>query len=195
MSLPDILRVRLTSESVESIALSPVVAQDMTLHDLVGTMLGVTGKDARRIREILARGSLVAAGSRYRWEGFAAEVNQLEAWLTRFPDNTPDRPFNAAACFRILLRGEPRPLTVEREHGEKRRLFRRRCFWDEVMDLVIAPQYVEYSYREQGDVYRQQLNSAAHSKLQESAALLAYSTYEAHIRRTAVRSIDLVVRR
>lgn len=195
MSLPDSLRVRLTSEDVESIALSPVVAQDMTLHDLVGAMLGVIGKDASRIREVLARGSLVAAGSRYRWEGITADVGQLESWLTRFPDNDPHRPFDASACFQILLRGELRPLTIEREHGEKRRMFRRRSFWDAMMGLVVAPQYVEYSYRERGDVYRQQLNSAAQSKLQESAALLAYSTYEAHIRRTAVRSIDLFVRR
>lgn len=137
----------------------------------------------------------MAGGSRYRWEGIAADVSQLEPLLRRFPDSDPDRPLRAAACFQIVMRGEVRPLTIEREHGEKRRMFRRRSFWKETMALVTGPTYVEYSYRERADVYRQPMDFSSQRKLREAASLLAYSTYEAWIRGTAVTAIDLFVRR
>ena len=48
MALPDRIRVKLSSEAAEGISITPVVAREMPLRELVEYMLGVTGKDAAR---------------------------------------------------------------------------------------------------------------------------------------------------
>jgi len=64
MALPPIVRVKLSSEAAESISITPVVVREMPVRELVEYMLGVTGKDEARIRELLLRGSLVSGASR-----------------------------------------------------------------------------------------------------------------------------------
>jgi hypothetical protein len=195
VSLPEIITVKISSEGVESIAMSPVVVQEMPTAELVGMMLGVTGKDAPRVREFLLRGSLVAGGSRFRWQGFEADVQEVLAVLSRYPDADPDRPFDAKRCFQVILRGGARTLTVQREAGEKKRLFRTRSFWDELMELAKDPAYVDYSYKEHADVYRVQLAHEQQAKLAEAGRLLAYSTFEQHVRAGGITLIELYTRR
>ena len=57
MALPPTVRVKLSSEAAESIALTPVVVQELPMRELVEHMLGVAGKDEARIREMLLRGN------------------------------------------------------------------------------------------------------------------------------------------
>ena len=73
MALPRRVRVKLSSEAAESISITPVVVQEMPVRELVEHMLGVTGKDEARIRELLLRGTLVSGASRFRWAGWEAE--------------------------------------------------------------------------------------------------------------------------
>jgi hypothetical protein len=195
VSLPEIITVKISSEGVESIAMSPVVVQQMPAAELVGMMLGVTGKDAVRVRELLLRGSLVAGGSRFRWQGFEAEIEDVTGVLRSYPDADPARPFDSGRCFQIVLRGGARPLTVEREAGEKKRMFRNRSFWDELMEIAAGPAYVDYSYKERADVYRVQLNYEQQTKLGEAGKLLAYSTFEQHVRAGGITQIELYTRR
>src|SRR5690348_15504309 len=105
MALPDRVRVKLSSEAAESISITPVVAREMPLRELVEYMLGVTGKDEARIQELLLRGSLVSGASRFRWAGWEAEPQALRDLLGSFPDPEPARPFTPEQCVRAILRG------------------------------------------------------------------------------------------
>ena len=73
MALPQTVRVKLSSEAAGAITLTPVVAQELAVRDLIEHVLGLAGKDEARIREILLRGTLVSGASRFRWEGFRAD--------------------------------------------------------------------------------------------------------------------------
>ena len=176
--------------------MTPVVAQDISTEELVRLMLGVTGKDAVRVREILARGSLVSGASRFRWQGINVDPAEVAAFLSRFPDSDPSRRFEAANCTAAVLKGHGiRPLAIERHAGLKRRLFRKRSFWDELMALIDSPVYVEYSYKERVDVFHQRLDQGAQRRLRDAAKLLAYSSYERQIADGTFNSVDLQVPR
>ena len=83
MALPPTVRVKLSSEAAESISITPVVVQEMPVGELVEYMLGVTGKDEARIRELLLRGSLVSGASRFRWTGWDAGLENLREQVGR----------------------------------------------------------------------------------------------------------------
>jgi len=105
MSLPDTIRVRIFSESVESVGITPVVSQLMVTRDLAATIVAVTGKNPERVREILIRGSFVSGGSRFRWENLVPDPADVEAVLATFPDADPGRPFDPALCSAAVLQG------------------------------------------------------------------------------------------
>src|SRR5215208_2705507 len=98
MALPATVRVKLSSEAAESISLTPVVVQQLPVRELIEHMLGLTGKDERRIRELLLRGTLVSGASRFRWTGWEADPEGLREVLATFPDPEPSRPFAAERC-------------------------------------------------------------------------------------------------
>ena len=95
MNLPSTVRVKISSESVESISMTPVVVQEMKLEDLISEIVTAAGKDAPRIRDTLHRGSQVIGGSRLRWDRLDMDEQDVERLLARFPDPDPGRPFNA----------------------------------------------------------------------------------------------------
>src|SRR5437868_13724826 len=105
MALPDRIRVKLSSEAAEGISITPVVAREMPLRELVEYMLGITGKDEARVRELLLRGTLVSGASRFRWSGWEAEAPAIAELLRTFPAPEPERPFASARCVRAILRG------------------------------------------------------------------------------------------
>src|ERR1044071_1039171 len=105
MALPERIRVKLSSEAAEGISITPVVAREMPLRELVEYLLGVTGKDEGRVRELLLRGTLVSGASRFRWAGWEADPESLRELLATFPDPDPARPFEAFRCMRANLRG------------------------------------------------------------------------------------------
>jgi hypothetical protein len=112
MALPHTVRVKLSSEAAESISLTPVVVQEMAIRDLVEHMLGVTGKDEARIRELLLRGSLVSGASRFRWAGWDQDAESLRALLAAFPDPDPTRPVAYAGySYRERTDRYTRPIT------------------------------------------------------------------------------------
>ena len=190
--LPSQIRVRISSENAEGIGLSPVVAQDMSTLDLVGQILGITGKDAPRVREILSRGTFISGASRFRWAGVDCELEEMIEYLKKFPDPDPTLPFNSSKCHLVDFRGGARSLAIERAAGEKRRLFRRRSFWEELMELA-RPSYAEYSWRECADVYRWHVDSQ--ERLREAAKLLAWSSYETQLKSGLYDTADFYCRR
>ena len=136
MALPPTVRVKLSSEAAESISLTPVVVQEMPVRELVEHMLGVTGKDEARIRELLLRGTLVSGASRFRWTGWDVDLQNLRELLATFPDPDPSRRFAAAHCMRAILRGGRQPIEISREAGARKGLFQRKSFWDVLMKVI-----------------------------------------------------------
>src|SRR5215831_9881197 len=134
MPLPDRIRVKLSSEAAEGISITPVVAREMPLRELVEYMLGVTGKDEARVRELLRRGTLVSGASRFRWIGWEADAPSIADLLRTFPDPEPSRPFAPERCVRAILRGGRQAIEIPRDAGLRKPMFRRGTFWQALLD-------------------------------------------------------------
>ncbi len=197
MPLPETIRVKLSSEAAEAIALTPVVVQELPLRDLVEHMLGVTGKDEQRVIELLRRGTLVSGASRFRWPGWEADLETIRALLATFPDPDPNRPFAAASCVRAVLRGGRHSIELTREAGTRKPLFKSSSFWDVLMEVAAstAPHYTGYSYRHRTDTYQVELPLEAAERLRAAHGLAAYSSLRDPLRSLAITTIDLYVSR
>lgn len=201
MPLPSSVRVKLSSEAAEAIALTPVVVQELPIRDLVEQALGVVGKDEERLREILLRGSLVSGGSRFRWSGWETDRAGLREILATFPDPDPARPFLAANCVQVVLRGGRQAVTIPREAGSRRGSFagllRRPTFWDHLMEIAaaISPAYSGYSYRDRADRYVASLTVEHGARLRSASATIPYSTLRAQIQSVAFAQAELLATR
>ena len=197
MSLPESVRVKLSSEAADSISITPVVIRDIPTRELIEHMLGVTGKDAVRVHELLLRGTLVSGASRFRWAGWDAGREAIESALGTFPDPDPRRPFSPERCIRAALRAPGRRIEIAREVGQRKPLFRRSTFWETLMGVVASSEtrYVDYSYRERADCYSAVLSLAGLERLRVSAGLVKYTTIQQQIRQINLETVDLFVTR
>ncbi len=197
MALPDTVRVKLSSEAAEYIALTPVLAQEMPLRDLVEHMLGVTGKDEARVHELLLRGTLVSGASRFRWAGWNADPGSIRSLLATFPDPDPGRRFSREQCIRAILHGGRQPVEISREAGQRRAFFKRTSFWDSLMEIVASaqPRYSDYSYKERADLYQAGFSLPAATRIRQAARALKYSSLQEKIRLSALTSAELYVER
>lgn len=197
MPLPEIIRVKLSSEAVGAVSLTPVLVQETPVQELVERILAMTGKDPARIAELLRRGSLVSGATRFRWDGLETDPDELEALLAGFPDPDPDRPFAMERIVRAALIGERARLEIAREDGERRRFLRRRSLWQALMELTLGAtlEYVRYSYEHRADCYRQELDAARRQKLRAAAAALKGPAFAAQVRAAAVTAMDFYVER
>jgi len=201
MSLPDTVRVKLSSEAAEYVSITPVVVQEMPVRELIEQLLPLTGKDDARIRDLLLRGTLVSGASRFRWTGWEADGAAVRSLLETFPDPDPGRPFIAASCVRAVLRGPRQPIGIPREVGARlrplARILRRTSFWDLLMEIATAgvPRYSEYSYRDRADVYQLVLGGPDVRRVREASRLINYTALEARIRNTPIDSAELYVLR
>ena len=166
-----------------------MVVQDLPLRDLVEHMLGVTGKDEARVRELLLRGTLVSGASRFRWSGWDAELDGLRELLATFPGDDPTRPFVCARCVRAVLRGGRQAIHIPREAVARKtpllkRWRRQASFWDALMELAGAGEirYLHYSYKDRADCYRLDMPLAAAEKLRAAGEAVKYSSLRDQIR-------------
>jgi hypothetical protein len=197
MSLPATVRVKLSSEAAEGISITSVVAQDLPLRDLVEHMLGITGKNEARVRELLLRGTLVSGASRFRWTGWEADLDGLRELLATFPSDDPARVFVPGRCVRAVLRGGRQAIHIPREAGARKPLLRRESFWDVLMDLAAAGeiQYLHYSYKDRADCYRLDMPLAAAEKLRGASEVVKYSSLREQIRPAGFVWAELYVER
>ncbi len=186
------MQVKISSEEAGAIALTPVVVREMPVRELVELMLGVTGKDAARIKDLLRRGSFVSGASRFRWAGVDLDVEQL---LGDFPDADPSRAFAPNRCTSAVLRKTPAKVEFTKEAATKTRLFQKETFWNLLLATATAPQYLEYSYKEKADVYRARLDIVASKQLCEGAKLLAYSVLAAQVQAVVPDTVDFYLPR
>lgn len=201
MPLPETIRVKLSSEAADYVSLTPVVVQEIPLRDLVEHMLGVTGKDEARVRDLLLRGTLVSGASRFRWTGWEADMESVRTLLAAFPDPDPARAFIASQCTRVILRGARQPITIPREAAERRsvvsRILRRKSFWDHLMAIAesAVSKYSGYSYRDRADVYHLPLTAPDLKRLREAARLVRYTALQAQIRNSPIELAELYMAR
>jgi hypothetical protein len=195
MALPATVRVKLSSEAAESISITPVVAQEIPIRELVEHMLGMTGKDEPRILELLRRGALVTGASRFRWAGWEADLEGLRELLSTFPDPDPSRAFAAERCIRAVLRGGRQAIELAREAVGRRSLLRRETFWDLLMEVVGTNEvaYGGYSYRDRADRYLRDFEPAEIERLRAASGMVRYSTLRNHIQSTGFFSVELFV--
>jgi hypothetical protein len=197
MALPETIRVKLSSEMAGAIAVTPVVAREMTTRELVGKILAITGKNPARIGEILQRGSLVSGASRFRWDALEADPAGIEGVLATFPDPDPERPFSQERCLFCVLEAGRDRIDVPREAASYRRLFQRRTFWNLLMDLAGggALEYVEYSYKWEADRYWLTLTPEQSGHVQSQSHLLRYATLAGRIRSAPLQRAEFFARR
>jgi len=201
MSLPATVRVKLSSEAAEGISITRVVVQDLPLRDLVEHMLGITGKDEARVRDLLRRGTLVSGASRFRWSGWEAELDSVRELLATFPGDDPARPFQAERCVRAVLRGGRQAIHIPREAGARKpplnKWLRKASFWDLLMAAAAegAIQYLHYSYKDRADCYRVELTLAAAEKLRAACEIVKYTTLRDQIRAAGFVWAELYVER
>jgi hypothetical protein len=195
MNLPATVRVKISSEAVEFISVTPVGVQQMKLEELISAIVSAVGKDAPRVREILNRGTQVIGGSRFRWDRLEIAEPDVERLLASFPDPDPRRPFDLERCEHFVLRGPAAQIAVETESARRRRVFRRRSFWDEISALARGVTYVGYSYKERADMYHLAVDAAGQQTLRDAARLLPFSALVGQIERAVLDSIDFFVKR
>jgi hypothetical protein len=196
MPLPETIRVKLSSEAAESIALTPVVVQQMAVRELLEHILAVTGKDEARVRDILLRGTVVSGASRFRWTGWQAEVEGLRTLLGTFPDPDPARAFAAGRCVHAVLRGGRGAIVIPKSAGERKGIFRRSNFWDALMEVASAgAAYSGYSYRDRADRFTRELSGDEIARLRQASPLLRYSTLRDQVQLGAFRSMEMLVER
>ena len=197
MALPQTVRVKLSSEAAGTISLTPVVVQEMPVRQLVELILARSGKDEARLLEVLARGTLVSGGSRFRWAGWEPVPEELRELLATFPDPDPARPFAAERCVRALLRGPRLTVEVPRDATRGRGLFRRTTFWDVLMEAsgAATPVYAGYSYRECADYFVCELPAAACERLRSAAGTIRYTSLRDRVRAVAFTHVELYVSR
>jgi len=193
MALPDKVRVKLSSESAEAISLTPVVVQELPLRELIEHVLGVTGKDEARIREILHRGSLVAGASRFRWVGWEIETEALRLLLAGLPDADPSRAFARDSWVRAVLSGGRHTIEIPRAAAARKGLFRRASFWDLLMELASGADldYGGYSYRDRADWYKRDVTLEEAGRLREASSMVRYITLQNQLRSIPVTDIEL----
>src|SRR5947209_8607379 len=195
MALPQTVRVKLSTEAAEAISITPVLVQELPVRELVEHMLGVTGKDESRIRELLRRGTVVSGASRFRWSGWESDMESLRELLATFPDPQPERPFAAGQCVRVILRGGRQPIEIPREAADRKPLFQRDSFWGLLIETVGAAPvaYAGYSYRERADRYIREFTHPEIAHLRASCASVKYSTLRDLIRTVAFVDAELYV--
>lgn len=191
------VRVKLSSEAAEGISITRVVVQDLPLRDLVENMLGITGKNEERIRDLLRRGTLVSGASRFRWSGWEAELEAIRELLDTLPGDDPARPFQSERCVRAVLRGGRQAIHIPRDAGARKPLLRKVSFWDLLMETAGKGEirYQHYSYKDRADCYRLELTLAATEKLRAACEIVKYTTLRDQIRTAGFVWAELYVER
>jgi hypothetical protein len=185
MSLPETIPARYTEEEAEYLSLRPVVRQTFRIAELVDMILSVTGKDAKRIAQLLRSGSVVYHGYRYWWTGFEVENGDLSTLLAAYPESDPRRTFDPAACTAAILESSGMPprhaAEIPRATAARRRWLRFHSFWDDLAQIATTnnrpPIYREYSYARRADLYVTEVTAEIVARIVASA--------QKHLSRTA----------
>jgi hypothetical protein len=171
MSLPATIRVKISSEAAGYVAMTPVVVQEIALGQLLESIVAAAGSDPDAVASMLRRGVVVSGASRFRWEGFTVEREEITGLLAGLPSDDPSRAFDASICHRLVFVSSARRFDVTREFASRKRLFRQ-SFWTSFLSALPAPGYVRYLHGERVDLYRLAVVPAIAAAMRQHAPLL-----------------------
>lgn len=192
----DIFRVKLVSEAAEFVSITQVMQREYTLHELVGAMLPVVGRDAERIRQLLQVGGFSNGEYKFRWEGREVGLGQIEHVLESYPRAEPQREFRPAVCVLIRFVRDVEVLALPREAAEKKGLFGGESFWDGLVKLAGGGlRYADYSYADQADVYVLELGMDTAEKFRALLPLLKPKSAGERLERLRPEKIEFLARR
>jgi hypothetical protein len=195
MPAPAIVRVKLSSEAAGAISITPVVVRDLPFCELLEEIAAVCGKDVVRSAEILRRGNLISAATRFRWPPVELTTAELSTALAFLPDPEPARPFAAARCTQAVFAGPGVLIVVERGAGLARRFLRRATFWDALMQASREAVYVTYRYRERADLYRAPLSLERRALVRTALPLIKNRTLARQLMAAPFDCLNLFVPR
>ena len=160
MALPEQIQVRYTEDDAGYVSVRPVVKQVFRITELADMVVSVAGKDAARVQQIFLNGTLTYNGYRYWWEALTADLNEVQALLSPFPDDDPSRSFEAAKATAVLLEmggGTQRNIVeIGRQDASARKLFQQHSSWDVLQRYAAthAARYEKYSHARRADLFR-----------------------------------------
>lgn len=190
------IRVKLVSEAAEYVSISQIMSKDFTLHELIGAMLPVVGRDAARIQQLLRVGGFSNGEYKFRWESREVDAAQVEQVLDTYPRSEPQRGFQASACVLIRFVREVEVLALPREAAEKTGLFGGESFWDGLVKLADGRlRYAEYSFADQADVYRLELGVDIAERFRALLPLLRPKSAGERVERLRPEKLELLTRR
>ena len=160
MPLPDTIPLRYTEDDAGYMSLRPVIKQTFRPQELVDMVVSVTGKDARRIQQILRGGTVVYHGYRYWWDALSTDLLEIEKLIAPFPDDDPSRPFvpeQATAALFETGGGTQRVVTeILRQDADQRRFLAKESPWDVMLARARSqpPRYEKFDYSRKADLFR-----------------------------------------
>lgn len=164
MALPSEIPAQYNEEAAGYMSVRPVVRQTFRLAELLDMVLSVTGKDTARIEQIFRAGTTVYNGFRYRWEPLSPEAGEIDRLLAGFPDDEPNRPFDAKSVTAVLFEmggGTQRTVRqIPRAEASAKRFLAKQSPWDVLLLQTESrpPRYEKYSYSHRADTYRLSLS-------------------------------------
>lgn len=195
MPLEATIRVKISSEAAEAVALTPVVVQEMPLTEFMGHLAAATSANVERARELLKRGTLVSGASRFRWQPIECSLEEVAGAFLRLPQPEANRRFDASKCRSFVLIAGTRRWELSRAAASERRFLRRKSFWMGLVNALPAPEYVTYLYKEQADLYRSVVNDETCRCIQTAAQLLRYANLAVELRAARINSVEWIVPR
>ncbi len=171
MPLPETIAMRFTEEDAGYVTVRPVVKQTFRIAELADMVVGVTGKNVPRVRQIFRAGTVVYNGYRYWWDGFASDENEITVLLALFPDDDPTRLFKTTEVSAVFLEiggGTQRSLvSIARLEASAKKFLRKQSPWEILLTAAkdSTPRYEKYSHLDRADVFRLHLSSETAASL------------------------------
>lgn len=199
MALATTIQVRISSEAAEAVSLTPVVVRDLPMRELLEHLAAAVSTDPERVRDLLKRGSLVSGASRFRWQPFEPDLEDLAPVLSTLPKSDPSRPFDSSRAVRLAIVAGARRWELSRADASNRthinRLLLRPHFWNQLLAILPSPQYALYLYKDRADLYRAPVDDSLRPALHQAAALLPFAALRAQLRSAAITAVEWYVER
>ena len=96
-----------------------------------------------------------------------------------------------------MLRVDRGEFEITREAGHRKRLFRRKAFWDEALAAIepLKPRTERYSYSGEADLFSVHLPVAGLNRMRQLGPLLRFSSLETQVTSLQAPQVTVYVRR
>jgi hypothetical protein len=160
MPLPQQIAVRYAEDDVGYVTMRPVIKQTFRLSELTDMVVSSVGKDPSRVQQILRTGTVLYNGYHYWWDSLSADLAEIEALLTAFPDDDPSRLFDPTKISAILFEsggGTQRNLVeITMKDAGQKKFLAKTSPWTILLRIAAegTPRYEKYSHARHADLFR-----------------------------------------